>query len=68
MQAGYASRQKAISMKFHYGDLFDNCAQCPAPYCPYEKMDEMIDIPFSEDEDDEDELIEAMYDDEDDGW
>lgn len=55
-------------MDMHYCDLFDNCAQCPAPYCPYEKMDEMIDIPFSEDEDDEDELIEAMYDDEDDGW
>ena len=54
-------------MNFHYCDLFDNCAQCPAPYCPYEKMDEMIDIPFSEDED-EDELIETLYDDEDDGW
>lgn len=53
-------------MNMHYCNIFDNCAQCPAPYCPHEKLDEMIDLPFAE-VDDEDEVIGALYDEDDRG-
>lgn len=24
----------------HYCDIFTDCYHCPAPYCPYEKLDD----------------------------
>lgn len=27
-------------MNMHYCDIFTDCYHCPAPYCPYEKLDD----------------------------
>ena len=26
-------------MNLHYCDIFGDCYHCPAPYCPYEKLE-----------------------------
>jgi len=26
-------------MDMHYCDIFTDCYHCPAPYCPYEKLE-----------------------------
>ena len=39
-------------MEMHYCTIFGDCCHCPAPYCPYEKLD---DDRRREDEDEEDE-------------
>ena len=48
-------------MDMHYCDMFDNCAQCPIPFCPREKLD-----PGWLDGMDEQEELDEME--EDDGW
>lgn len=27
-------------MDMHYCDIFTDCYHCPAPFCPYEKLDD----------------------------
>lgn len=39
-------------MEMHYCDIFSDCFHCPAPFCPYEKLDEPLseDAPAQDDE------------------
>ena len=46
-----------MPMVLNYCDIFDNCAQCPVPFCPYEKLDtdwldEVDEMEEMEDQDD----------------
>ena len=51
-KTGYASRQKATPM--NGCDIFDNCAQCPIPFCPGSD-DDLLEL-------------DEMDEDDDDGW
>ena len=48
-----------MPMDAHYCEIFSDCYRCPAPFCPYEKLDDGTDGGWEpeeyQEEDEEDE-------------
>ena len=53
-------------MVLHYCDIFTDCWHCPAPFCPYEKLEDGTEAGWAAE--DEEEEKEEEEEEEDEGW